>query len=210
MSHFDNICHDCKIEMEAVDFKINAVFYCPSCFNYVVKESECEHDYTPMLFEIRGGGEQVKLYCSKCKRLSQAKKRSDHEPSDMVLHNLEKYHVFYDGFVKDWQDEMRSFIDGLRDERDHWRSGLPEIDDKTRHDIYVEYMKSVKWRELRDFRIQLDQYSCQICGNTATEVHHLTYRHLGGEYLFELISLCQFCHIHKYHPWKKHLLNNKF
>ena len=36
---------------------------------------------------------------------------------------------------------------------------------------------------------------CEGCGGaTATQLHHLTYDHLGGEFMFELAYLCNECH----------------
>jgi 5-methylcytosine-specific restriction endonuclease McrA len=32
------------------------------------------------------------------------------------------------------------------------------------------------------------------CQSRATQVHHLTYRHLGNEPLFELMAICRDCH----------------
>jgi 5-methylcytosine-specific restriction endonuclease McrA len=36
---------------------------------------------------------------------------------------------------------------------------------------------------------------CQACGvRPATDVHHLTYAHLGAERAWELMALCVDCH----------------
>ncbi len=61
--------------------------------------------------------------------------------------------------------------------------------------FYNEYMKSIDWLNRRDKVIERDDYRCQGCLDArATQVHHLTYKHLGNEFLFELISLCKNCH----------------
>ncbi len=40
---------------------------------------------------------------------------------------------------------------------------------------------------------------CEGCGKSVmSEVHHLTYRNLGKEFLFELVGLCSGCH-NRYH-----------
>jgi len=46
--------------------------------------------------------------------------------------------------------------------------------------------------------ISRDKRLCQAqlpgCVATATQAHHLTYKHLGHEPLFELIAVCWRCH----------------
>jgi hypothetical protein len=80
-----------------------------------------------------------------------------------------------------------------------WR----EKNDKTtseRKKFYDEYMRSEKWQEIRQLILQRDNYQCQGCRQRrAVQVHHLTYAHLGDEFLFELISVCMECH-HRLHP----------
>lgn len=46
-----------------------------------------------------------------------------------------------------------------------------------------------------------DDYTCVHCGNTDCdlEVHHLTYKNAGNEFLTELVTLCESCH-NKIHP----------
>ena len=40
---------------------------------------------------------------------------------------------------------------------------------------------------------------CEACGEVrATEVHHLTYKHIGSEFLWELVAICRACH-ERYH-----------
>ena len=55
---------------------------------------------------------------------------------------------------------------------------------------------SPRWKELRARQLKEDPY-CQICGNKATEVHHVT-PHRGDWDLFldpqNLISICHDCH----------------
>lgn len=64
---------------------------------------------------------------------------------------------------------------------------------------YNEYLKSPHWQKLRESILQRDNYECQICFNPAEQVHHLTYQHRGEEYIFELVSLCEACHLKFYH-----------
>jgi hypothetical protein len=60
---------------------------------------------------------------------------------------------------------------------------------------YDIYLQSKHWRSLRLVALERDKWVCQLCKlETATEVHHLTYKNLGNELLEELTSYCRACH----------------
>lgn len=60
---------------------------------------------------------------------------------------------------------------------------------------YARYLASDVWRRRRDKVMERDGGQCQGClSRPASDVHHLTYRHLYAEFAFELVSLCRACH----------------
>jgi len=60
---------------------------------------------------------------------------------------------------------------------------------------YNDYLQSEAWSQKREKVIARDRYLCQACLSAqAVEVHHLTYKNMGCEPLFELISVCSSCH----------------
>jgi len=62
-------------------------------------------------------------------------------------------------------------------------------------DWYTDYLQSDAWRAKRTQALKRDKGLCQGClDRPATQVHHLTYAHVGAELLFELISICDDCH----------------
>lgn len=64
-----------------------------------------------------------------------------------------------------------------------------------RREEYAEYLRSPRWKEIRDRVLQRAGHRCEGCGDAAArEVHHLTYEHVFGEFLFELVALCPSCH----------------
>ena len=70
-----------------------------------------------------------------------------------------------------------------------------EEEDKKWWDWYNEYLKSPEWAAKRAAVFGREWGQCQGCQQaTATQVHHLTYKHVGDELLFELIALCDKCH----------------
>lgn len=59
----------------------------------------------------------------------------------------------------------------------------------------AEYLASEKWQDIRRRVLARAGHTCEGCGiNSATQVHHLTYEHVGHEFLFELLALCRDCH----------------
>jgi hypothetical protein len=79
------------------------------------------------------------------------------------------------------------------------RKYLPKKHQSRKKD-YSEYLKTGHWLEIRERIIKRCNGICEGCGeNKATQVHHLTYKNKGNEFLFELIGLCSDCHnrIHK-------------
>ena len=61
---------------------------------------------------------------------------------------------------------------------------------------YSEYLQSPEWQDKRAKVLERDNYTCQGCGaaRAAMIVHHLSYQHVGNEFLFELTSVCERCH----------------
>ena len=58
---------------------------------------------------------------------------------------------------------------------------------------YQAYMKSPEWKEKRKRILERDSYQCLMCGEEATEVHHLRYARFGNELETDLISVCREC-----------------
>jgi hypothetical protein len=64
---------------------------------------------------------------------------------------------------------------------------------------YRDYLKSPQWRQLRDKVVKRDGAICQGCLSARSEhVHHMTYSHIGKEFAFQLVALCEPCHT-RYH-----------
>jgi len=60
---------------------------------------------------------------------------------------------------------------------------------------YNEYLKSTEWRSRRARVLKRANGICEGClVSEATQVHHLTYEHVGDELMFELVAICDACH----------------
>jgi 5-methylcytosine-specific restriction endonuclease McrA len=87
-------------------------------------------------------------------------------------------------------------------EREKWSGRWEELrlqQDAEWWSRYNEYLATDEWKELRKLVLARDENLCQGCReHKATQVHHLTYRNAGHEFLWELISVCDECH-KRYH-----------
>ena len=62
---------------------------------------------------------------------------------------------------------------------------------------YQRYLRTKKWREIRDLVLERDEHRCVCCSRTERlTVHHSCYDHLYNEreHLKELVTLCVVCH----------------
>jgi 5-methylcytosine-specific restriction endonuclease McrA len=66
--------------------------------------------------------------------------------------------------------------------------------------VYRRYLASADWQSVRQRVLRRAFVTCEGCWEArATEVHHLTYAHVGDELLFELVAICRPCH-ERVHP----------
>lgn len=62
-------------------------------------------------------------------------------------------------------------------------------------DEYRKYIKSAKWRALKQEVIALRSGACEKCGSKKyLQVHHLNYKNLFNEQPRDLMVLCLICH----------------
>jgi 5-methylcytosine-specific restriction endonuclease McrA len=62
-------------------------------------------------------------------------------------------------------------------------------------DAYDEYLASPAWAAKRTLVLGRDKWFCQGCrAARASQVHHLSYSHVGDELLWELVAVCDACH----------------
>lgn len=65
---------------------------------------------------------------------------------------------------------------------------------------YNAYLRSPEWATRRRLVMERAQGLCEGCRlQRAAQVHHLTYAHVGAEFLFELVAICKGCH-DRIHP----------
>lgn len=105
-------------------------------------------------------------------------------------------------FPPEWDPDLteRYWRARIGDGRERWEALAAERAQQAaewwaRYDAYLE---SGQWQDLRSRRLELDRWRCQAmmsgCEGRAVQVHHLRYRYVFDEPLFDLASVCLSCH----------------
>lgn len=82
-------------------------------------------------------------------------------------------------------------VDGSPD----WYRAFQVVDRQNKRELYQMYLRSQEWGHRRAKTLTRAGNLCEGCREqTALEVHHITYDHIGAEFLFELRGLCKWCH----------------
>jgi 5-methylcytosine-specific restriction endonuclease McrA len=92
---------------------------------------------------------------------------------------------------EDWDHRRKEMWDDIRSGQDSIR----QQEQERWWNWYNEYLRSEEWQNLRRRVFQRAEQCCEGCGTwPATEVHHLTYKRVGHEMLFDLVAICHDCH----------------
>ena len=84
-----------------------------------------------------------------------------------------------------------------------WHCLLKSLDRADYAKAYRKYTASPAWRRKRNQVIARDKGKCVWCGAEGNQVHHKTYDNIGRESLFDLVLLCNKCHITTAHPGRE-------
>lgn len=60
---------------------------------------------------------------------------------------------------------------------------------------YIRHLNSSEWYDLKKKVMERSGGACEGCRDyLIEEIHHLTYEHMGHEFLWELVGVCGKCH----------------
>ena len=143
----------------------------------------CEHPESEVRKQtVRGGGIHYVLQCQVCgQRASSAIARD----RAIELAKGREPMPFDDALVEAW-DKRRA---------DNAAEITRRFDRSVFSEEYSRYLAGPIWAEKRRRVMERAGNICEGCGDAvAQEVHHLSYRHVGEEFLFELVAVCYACH----------------
>lgn len=194
-------CPHCKSELKTLIGEFYDYHYCTHCLKYIddlsrsISIDDCckMPDQHFVLHPIRSGNPQIRKQCNTCGRIttnSFSKNSVEGLIDTIAIENKQlesEKREFYHAEKKRLKDQINELLDSQFD------SVVSKIESK--YHGYSAYLKSESWKVKRNLVLQRDNYICQSCRQTtATEVHHLHYRHLRNEPLFDLVSVCRRCH----------------
>jgi len=188
-------CKSCDIELETYDGIPNTIaFFCPNFCpreDYTEAINICEHkDIQLALQTLNDGHCVVRKQCNNCgafigKQISKSKVDINNLPNGTTkfLNYEKKQNIIIQkiiAFHKKYTAKTKEYFENRKNQ---W------------YKEYQEYLKSSEWKVKRGKVLKRDNYICQGClEKRATQVHHLSYKHVKNEPLFELVSICKECH----------------
>ncbi|SEQ08941.1 HNH endonuclease [Flavobacterium urocaniciphilum] len=187
----NNHCPKCTSELVIEKGKFNVYAFCPNCFEQqsIPKDNQnCCYspEILPVRINMRGGGFQIRQQCNNCGHsFGLALKKSDFDLNKIKLRDEHKAEQFHKMAAIEYA-EFKVKFDTFKNENYTFENQFPG---------YNEYLKSETWQFKRKSVLKRDNFICQSClANKATQIHHLTYKHVFNEPLFDLISVCFRCH----------------
>lgn len=143
--------------------------------------SACQHPRTEIRRKTDRNGNP--MYCKQC--MTCGSKASNWISPNALDVPAAKVHP-WDAELEDTMH--RAMLDQIREAREH------ENPDTGFWDDYNTYLKSEAWQSKRQRVLKRDPI-CQACHRRpAAQVHHLNYRHVFDEPLFDLVGVCVRCH----------------
>lgn len=153
--------------------------------------TECQHERTELRRGFnKGGGPIVRQQCLTCGRLigNPVKRTPETDELDEIDRELEP--TYEARRKEEWAALSKRYV-ALQESR--WRGSAEGKSYFQRS--HADYLASPEWAERRSLVMDRANGQCEGCRKArATEVHHLSYRNWGNEFLFELVALCGPCH----------------
>jgi hypothetical protein len=152
---------------------------------------DCDHPNEAMRWRTRRNGITVcVIQCLRCGRELRGVRRSDptrralttQVPFDEELE--QRTRADWMAFIADESHKVQTAWSEQRaaEQAEWWRK-------------YSAYLLTPEWRERRRRVLERDNWLCQACRvRRATQAHHLTYKHVFHEPLFDLVAVCTVCH----------------
>ncbi len=144
----------------------------------------CLHEVTKRVrYSVSGGGTQIKDQCQVCG-----------EPASQAISQK-----LITGQLPDANIDLRkNYLEKRRIERNAIYRKHENLQRQTRTDRQKEYDKYLAgpvWKEKRERVLIRAKRVCEGCGIAAAEeVHHLNYKRIFNEMLFDLVAVCADCH----------------
>jgi len=142
----------------------------------------CQHKVRELRTRIVKGG--AKQYVYQCQGCGEAQMQPVARAKAYDLYDGQEPPPFDDTLPRRWDQRKSQSVAEIQS----------EFTDKFWTE-YSAYLQTPEWAARRRLVLERANGLCEGCRKLpATDVHHLTYEHMGEEFLFELVALCGGCH----------------
>lgn len=146
------------------------------------KKFDCSHSQSELRERtIKGGSKQYVRQCLKCgSAVSNPIKRE----AALSENNGNPLPFFDEQLISSWDAAAKESA-----------TNITNTDDSEFWAAYEQYLAGPLWAKKREKVFERASGICEGCRDKpANQVHHLSYEHVGDEYLFELVAICDECH----------------
>lgn len=155
----------------------------------------CDHESTELRSRTVSGGHIQRVYqCLKC---GSATSRALSKDQALLESKGKELPPFDDDILDRWASAKKTAFEQIEAKYGQFIVATDKTDRKStdwwKH--YNDYLLTPQWLEKKRKVLLRAQGMCEGCRDAeATTVHHTTYAHVGEEFLFELLALCDPCH----------------
>jgi hypothetical protein len=185
MTHMRNLWTDPKtgnqFDLDEVPFSFGDRQYGEEV-NAIYQRFSCRHENegSQIVWKtVANGRTQLRNQCARCGALWGTALKRDFAPPDAPEADCRKH--------EQWEDRRKSElgqarIRAIQRHSEWWR-------------WYESYLATDAWRDKRQLVFARGGGVCEGCRKRpAEQVHHLTYKNAGDEFLFQLVAACKACH----------------
>ena len=146
------------------------------------KSFTCNHSNIELRERIvKGGGKQYVTQCLRCGEATSSPFKKD---VAIENNNGTLPPPFEENIKEKWHNQSQESTQKILN-----------TDNSAFWEAYNNYLASTEWINKRNKVLKRAKEICEGClENSATQVHHRTYAHVGNEFLFELVAVCDECH----------------
>lgn len=157
----------------------------------VRQAATCEHEEMRLRYrESSNGVIQYRRQCMTCGHLSQAISHAK-----LSVEEKQNAEEVDDGIAERWYEARNAYVKDAYEQLERKRQQMLAQQNQEWWDWYNGYCRTAEWQARRTAVFNRDNFMCQAClQRPAEQVHHLTYKHVGNEPLFDLVSVCTRCH----------------
>lgn len=150
----------------------------------------CQHNFVTCLITQKNNSQVIKEVCKVCGHAEKAQSKKQFSKKE-----LEALHATTtDKITQVRNAHFQKFLD-IDAKRSEIAQRLRDESSSEWWEWYSIYLNSDEWKYKRAAVFDRADSMCEACGTSgAEEVHHISYKYVGNEPLWDLKAVCSECH----------------